>query len=540
MFSLAPVFSDHAVLQRNRFVPVWGTFSDIDGENLFLSAALLAYGESELEQEAYEQMIPLHQACSADAGRWEVSLAPQPAGGPYELIVSLYTPAVDKPLAVCRISDIWFGDVYLFAGQSNIDFRLSCDGEYMNGSLNHLDYPQIRSFRAPRIDYKGAEPENNSLNNTWSILSDGTAGDFPAVAFYFAVSMFEHSRVPIGCLDVSRGGTSAAVWVDESCLRDDPDLRIYLDEYSELLSHLDVEKNKRDHNAYYENLAVYNTEAARYAAMDGSAGQIEKIIGPFPWPPPAGPFAYRSPCGLFHTMMEPIIPFGISGVIFYQGEEDVSRFHLYKKLLRTLVEYWRLRWYSPALPFLLVQIAPYDDPLEPDLNAALLREAQIEAADEMSSVTLVVTTDCGEPDDIHPKSKRMIGERLFKKACRYILEEDISSDGPYMMTVDLNGDTARVAFAANGSPLQIGLTGNDKKLTGFMIAASDGVFYPADAHILGDQVRLTSPSVPMPRYVRYAFGKYVPSNLYNAEGLPAVPFRTDRMRKNNHSGSPEK
>lgn len=225
-------------------------------------------------------------------------------------------------------------------------------------------------------------------------------------------------------------------------------------------------------------------------------------------------------------MLEPCILYGISAVLFYQGEEDVARYQLYDKLLRTLIAYWRERWRMPDLPFLLVQIAPYDDPRDTGLRAAFLKETQSLIAAEVPGVTIVITTDCGEADDIHPKSKRKVGDRLFRKACRYILGEDMVADSPVMKAYEIQGDTIDIWFETYGSALRAGMNGSDNNLTGFYLAAEDEVFYPVDAVLLGDHVLLTGRQVPKPRFARYAFGKFVPANLYNDAGLPAVPFRT--------------
>ena len=526
MFSIAPLFSDHAVLQRDRPVYIWGTAFNESQEEV-LTISLVDFREGDVGKVVSKQTVlaPSGQK-HGESLRWEAYLEPQSAGGPYELIVSLEKPPEATPVQVKYISDIRFGDVYILAGQSNIEFRLSEDREYEEGALIGLDNPQIRTFRVPRVDYPGAEPENDPENNTWSLLSKDTAGRFSAVAFYFGVRLHEHSGVPIGFIDVCRGGTSASVWVDESCLSSDPDLRIYLDEYRELLANLDREKNKRDTDAYYENLAVYYAKIAPCRAGKWSCAQIEKRFGSVPWPPPAGPYSYRTPSGLFHTMLEPCIPYGISAVIFYQGEEDVARYPLYSKLLRSLIAYWRERWALPELPFFLVQIAPYNYPEIKGPGAALLKQTQSRVAAEVPGVTLVITTDCGDADDVHPKSKRKIGERLFKKACRYILGEDVIAESPVMKSCEIRRHTMDIGFETFGSALRAGADGNDETLIGFKIAAEDGVFYSADAVIEGHHVLLTARQVSMPRFVQYAFGAFVPANLYNNEGLPAVPFST--------------
>jgi len=561
LIAFAPIFSNHAVLQRNRKITVWGEFSadsffSLSSEPMKclsgnapgdLSAAIKLLVYSKDDEQRYHRVCEVTKTVSADRFQtkspWEISLPPQPAGGPYTMIVmpgcceTVFPERFSEELsghsfeefipASQIISDIWFGDVYLCAGQSNMEYRLRDDSDYKSGKPVDFNYPLVRSFRAPRIDYEGAEAEDCAGNNTWSILSRGTAGDFSAVSFFFAARMYEHTGVPVGLIDVNRGGTSAACWVDEACLRSDPEIRLYLDEYNQLLSTLDVEQNKKDHESYYAVLARYR-EAAKQCAKEGLATpEIEKKIGPYPWPPPSGPFAYRSPCKLFHTMLEPCIPYAILAVLFYQGEEDVNRNYLYKNLLHALITSWRDLWNCRELEFILVQTAPFDDPEDTRMAAAYLRETQSEIAAEVPGVTMVVTTDCGEKDDIHPKSKRLIGERLFRKACRHLLNEEMAADSPRYISSYAAEGRMYMEFDTRCGTLQVGIDQKGETLLGFYLAGADGIFYPADASVYGKIVIAGSDRVASPLFVRYAFGRYVPANLYSSGGIPAEPFRTD-------------
>lgn len=530
MIFFAPIFSDHAVLQRDKQLIVWGTLSRNISKDQHVTLALYQKDDETGKNPLFARTKTVDEVRGKKDDSWQITLASQPAGGPFTLIVSLGNPSDPFSEGSQIISDIMFGDVFLLAGQSNMEFCLKDDSEFKAGTIDNLEYPGIRTFRVPRIDYEGAEPEICAANNTWSVLSGDTAGDFSAVSFFFAVKLHKHTGVPVGLLDVSRGGTSASCWVDESSLKTDPDLEIYLNEYHELLAGLDLVQNKKDHDAYYANQALHLEEVSRLTGEGLSLPEIEKMIGWYPWPPPAGPYAYRSPCSLFHTMLEPLIPYGISAALFYQGEEDASRYYLYKKLLGSLIQLWRRLWDEADMPFFLVQIAPYSDPADTGMSAAYLKEIQVRTAVELPGVSLAVTTDCGDKDDIHPKSKRLIGERLFLKACRYLLYEDVAADSPCLISSVVRGGQMYMEFdTKDGGLLRIGPDGNEMRLLGFSLAGEDGVFYPADAEIRGKIVVADSPHVLSPFYVRYAFGGFVEANLFSDAGLPAEPFRTDRF-----------
>jgi sialate O-acetylesterase len=180
----------------------------------------------------------------------------------------------------------------------------------------------------------------------------------------------------------------------------------------------------------------------------------------------------------------------------------------------------------PDLPFLIVQIAPYDDPQDTQNSAAFLREVQSETAASVPGVMMVVTTDCGEKDNIHPQSKLLIGDRLYRKACRYLLKENIAADSPRMISAVAKGAAMHVEFDVKGAALQAGRDGKDESLFGFSLAGEDGIYYPASAAISGKLVIVQSEQVASPCFVRYAFGSYVRANLYNDCGMPAEPLRS--------------
>lgn len=517
MISFAPLFGDSAILQRGASVAIWGSYSGGDSDGRTRIRLTLKQGGRA------EKAIEFGASCGEiidGACRWEAELPPHEAGGPYILRAELLDDK-GNATASTQIQNLYFGDVFFLAGQSNIEFRLSNDAEFKSGLLLVEDDPMVRMYRAPRVDYPGAEPEICEDNQRWVLLDRLSAGRFSAAAYYFATDYRKATGIPVGFLDCNRGGTSAAVWVDEQTLEEDADLRIYLEEYRELLTGLDPQRHRDEHEAYYAGLKQFQTAADRLSAAGFAWSQIEEQLGPYPWPPPSGPLSYRSPCGLFHTMTEPLIPYSMCAVLYYQGEEDVPRAERYKKLLTALILLWRRRWHQ-EIPFLLVQIPPFDDKNDTEHRSAYLREAQEQVAGSIEGVGLVITTDCGEKENIHPTSKRKIGDRLSKLARRKLLGEPVEVDGPRIRGYLLQGPEIEIQFQT-GSAL---CSGSDS-LNGFAIAGRDGVFYPADATIDGNAVRLRSKDVSAPIYARYAFGRYVPGNLQDRQGNPAAPMRTD-------------
>ena len=524
MLEFAPIFSEHAVLQRDRNIVVWGKVAEGVSQNLLITIALIGPDGTTYGDALYTRTLPLYQTLDESGTAWHMRLPPNKAGGPYRIHVSISEFSPAAPLFAKEISDLWFGDVFLMSGQSNMEYRLKDDTDYRAKGISEFDFPQIRNYRAARIDYPGADPEDSPLNNQWSLLTRESAGNYPAVAFFFATALYEYHHVPIGILDINRGGTSASAWVDESVLGADPETAAYLDEYAEILSHLDMDTHQREHDAYISKCREFLTESEELSKKGLSPEEIAQKTGGFPWPPPDGPLSYRTPGAMFHTMLKPVIPYGICAAVFYQGEEDVPKWQRYEKLLTSLIQSWRTLWELPELPFFVVQIAPYDDPESSETDAACLKTIQSGIAREIPGVSTVITTDCGERHDIHPGSKRTIGERLALKARKHIYDDNRYADSPYIRSAVRDKETVLLTFETFGCGLEAGQDEKHTKLIGFSMAGPDGIYYPAEADISGDTVSLKCSGVKNPETVRYAYGKYIPSNLYGGSGLPAEPF----------------
>jgi sialate O-acetylesterase len=250
----------------------------------------------------------------------------------------------------------------------------------------------------------------------------------------------------------------------------------------------------------------------------------EKIEPEFP----VGTEYQNRPSALFNAMISPLIPFAIKGVIWYQGESNADRAFQYRSLFPAMITDWRTRWGLGDFPFLFVQLANYEqqnsEPVESDW--AELREAQLMTL-KLPNTGMAVTIDVGDAEDIHPKNKKPVGERLYLAAQKVAYEENVLHSGPAYKSFKNEGDAIRIFFTSNGT----GLVGkNGKPLKGFAIAGLDKKFYWADAEIDGNTIVVKSPMVSSPVAVRYAWDKNPECSLYNKEGLPASPFRTDSWK----------
>jgi sialate O-acetylesterase len=232
----------------------------------------------------------------------------------------------------------------------------------------------------------------------------------------------------------------------------------------------------------------------------------------------------RPPSGLFHGMIAPLEEYRIRGALWYQGEGNTWRAYQYRRLLPALIAGWRKGWGEGDFPFLIVQLANHGS--SPELGDSIwaeLREAQFLTARAVPNTGLAVSIDVGEPRNLHPPRKEEIGHRLALWALGTTYGEKIVYSGPLYDSMKIEGENVRVHFHYAGS----GLEARGGPLKGFAIAGSDRIFHWAEARIEGDAIVVSSPDVKAPVAVRYAWASSPYCNLYNKEGLPASPFRTD-------------
>jgi sialate O-acetylesterase len=236
-----------------------------------------------------------------------------------------------------------------------------------------------------------------------------------------------------------------------------------------------------------------------------------------PAPPSSMTGDVNTPTVLYNGMIAPLVPYGIRGVIFYQGESNAGRAREYRTLFPGLIAGWREAWGQGDFPFLFVQVAPFNE-MPPEI-----REAQLIAWQHTSKTAMAVTTDCGDAHDIHPAHKQPVGARLALAARALAYGEALEYAGPVFDSMKVRGDKAVLQFTHLGG----GLVANGGPLKGFVVAGADKVFHAAQAEIRGKTVVVTSKLVAHPVAVRYGWANVPDGNLFNRASLPASPFRTD-------------
>lgn len=507
--SLAPLFSDHAVLQRDKPVPVWGRADA--GEKIVVTFA----GQSQ-------------QTTAGGDGRWIVYLDALSARGEgAELTVS------GKNVVIVR--DIVVGEVWLCSGQSNMEFTVGPrPGWQANTRVTNAPaelaaarWPLVRHVRiATRV---ADAPADTAATSGWQLTAPETVGEFTAVGYFFARDLFQKLGVPIGLVNSSVGGTPVESWLSPAAIASNPALGVVAERWRENLAAFPA--NRAAHEAALAVWTAAETKAKADAAVAGAktkpktdgarthAAWLKKNPRPRA---PRGPGDAWTPTGLFNGMINPLLPYAIRGTVWYQGESNAERAAEYRGLFAAMITAWRAHFGQGDFPFYWVSLANYKNPADATgLTYAALREAQTQTL-ALPNTGQALAIDVGHPDDIHPANKQDVGRRLAMLAKNRVYGLTVDDTGPTFAAVAREGTVLRVQFTHAS-----GLIAHDKPVQSLEIAGADKIFYPATAKIERETLVVSAPKVREPVAVRYAWRNAPEANLYNGAGLPAVPFRSD-------------
>lgn len=480
------LFSDHLVLQSGMSVPVWG--SAAPGERITVALA---------GQQA---------AATATAdGKWMARLTGLRAGGPLELTI-----AGDQSPAPLVIKDVLVGEVWLGSGQSNMEFTVSKAKASFAGLINEAEeiaaanYPQIRMFTVKGT--KTYEPQSE-VTGEWLVCSPATVPGFSAVGYLFARDLQKEINAPVGVIVAAVGASCAEAWISREAMAA-PKLKWMLDSLDASVAYYRQTPQGPVANAPIRPTPINKPRPATAPTRLSDPVQDQHF-----------------PTVAFNGMIAPIIPYAIRGALWYQGESIIGGtpgLNLYGDVQKALISDWRRRWGQGDFPFYLVQL-PGQQNIS---NNPRIREEQM-AVLALPNTAMAVTIDLGEAKDVHPHNKAPLGERLTRLALANIYGRPLEASGPMYESMSVARDAIRVRFAHLGG----GLVAQGGPLKGFQVAGADQKFVDAVATIEGDTLVVRSADVPVPVAVRYAWDNYpegLGCNLYNAVGLPAAPFRSDR------------
>lgn len=487
---LAPLFQDGAVLQRDIPVPIWGK----------------ADPSAKIEVHFANQT----KTVTADAGgRWMVTLD------------SLKTSNEGRALSVkenggtpMEVKDVLVGEVWLASGQSNMQWAISQVRKEDQEAATAGPISGLRLFQVPRV----LSPfRKDTVDAKWTLTTPETARGFSAVGYFFGRKLKEELKdVPVGIIHSSWGGSRIEPWLADEGFAAAPELAALAKERQSRMPGFP------DYDTAFRG---YLTKMRDWANTADKAVTDHTSVPDVPTAPATLKVGHAAEIGTYQAMIHPLVPYGLRGFLWYQGESNVEEGMLYSSKMKVLIDGWRKQFHVDKAPFLYVQLAPFQYPgKEPSVLARLWTAQQSALA--VPNTGMAIINDIGNPKDIHPTNKSEVGRRLALLALADTYgQKNLVKSGPLYTAFKPEGSTLRVAFRETGS----GLTTRDNQSpNSFEIAGDDDKFSPAEAAISpdGKTVVLRSAQVPQPTRARFAWSNVASPNLMNKEGLPAAAFHT--------------
>jgi len=508
---LPSLFGDHMILQQKMTNTIWGWASP--GEKVTVTAS---WGAS--------------AATQADAaGQWKVRLDTPSYGTGFSLKIT-GAKTID-------IKDVAIGEVWLCAGQSNMGWavRESYEAE-MEANVN---LPNYRIFKSAREHWHEPLEEKRDLLGKWKPCNPESAAETSVVAYNFGKKLHLALGVPVGIIQEAYAGTPIEGWMPWEVQKDIAQSQQQKAD-GDKAAQLQVEKKGESRE---KSLAAFNKELADYNGKIAAGETMKNKIRPLHPPSITKPadLGNQYPANIFNAMIYPIRPYGIKGIIWYQGERNsktVPQAVAYREQLEQLISYYRSSWHELSggnvasdFPFFFTQLPSWNpeqtQPVEGiEASWAANRESMRLVSMAMTNVGMAVGIDCGDPVALHPKNKKPIGIRHAYLALKQVYGKDIVPCGPRYLSQKIDGNKIVLTFDCIGSGM---MAAKPSKLDDFAITGADKKWHWADAEISGNTIIVSSQEVPSPVAVRYAWAMNPTQRnlLYNKEGLPASPFRTD-------------
>lgn len=496
-FKIAAVFSNNMVLQREKAVSVFG-----EGENGM---------EVTAEIDGNVSKARVHE------NKWLVQLPPHKAGKNYTLKV---TCGQEEKTFV----NVAYGEVWLAGGQSNMELELQNCAE--KDVLNTDVDPDVRFYYTPKKNIKEKDFFECEANTCWSEFNGESAKCWSAVGYFFARYAAKHLGVTVGLIGCNWGGTSASYWMSRESLEKDSDTNEYLLDIEKETKGKTEEQIEKEWNEYCVYLEQWNKKSAEFYAANpnGTWDECQAYCGVSRYPGPPCEYNPMSATALYKSMLKRVCPYTLKGFIYYQGESDDHRPAAYFKLFRALIQLWRNEWGDDSLPFLFVQLPMHRYKYDEDRKHwCVIREAQMKVFNTVKNTGICIALDKGEFDEIHPKEKQAVGERLALQALYGVygfenLKEQAFS--PMYKSFEIKGSGIELSFEHCCGFKTEG------EAKGFEIAGADKEFKPAKPEIKGNKILVSSEEVKEPLYVRYCWTNYGEVTVFGVNGLPLAPFRT--------------
>jgi hypothetical protein len=478
---LPSIISDNMVLQQLSEVNLWGTANP---------------DEKVLVNVSWSK--ELYQTVAGNNGKWALKIV-TPSAAENQTVIIQGTNKI-------TIKNVLIGEAWLCSGQSNMEYTVDIDtterwclgiddkGKY----LSEANYKNIHLFHVKR---NPTLEEADNCPGEWVVCTPENIKLFSAIGYIFGRKIHLETSFPVGIIESSFGGTRVEAWTKSSVMEGNP---------------------------------LYNTPAVNVnrppASATPNAQRPQGTGQQFPRMSEAQMQQFRMmmrPSVMWNGMIYPICPYTFKGVLWYQGESNAYNPQTYSQMFTNMIESWRKEFGNPDLPFYFVQLAPYD---EPRGDYAALREAQTLVWKTVANTGMVVITDAGMEKNVHPMNKTIPAERLAAWALNRNYGHYVPCESPVLDSYYIEGNSIVVKFKNATGGLKVADGG--KELPGFTVSSNGTEFSPAKAEIISfNAVRVSAPEVSKPTAVRFGWGNWLVTNLYNDAGLPASPFRTNSINE---------
>jgi len=437
-------------------------------------------------------------------GRWEIRLDPMPARSQGEMLRILSGAGTNR----IEFKDVVVGEVWVCSGQSNMQWTVS-NSPNPQEEIAAANYPDIRLYYVPR---EPAGSPQTDIKAAWQVCTPETVPGFSAALYFFGRDLHQELNVPFGLINTSWGGTRIEPWTPPEGFAAVPALKSLVDQVALATPATAVHKEElaKEIAATEQWLATARAAAAKDAPVPPLPA-LNRGLLPLD--------SHTVPTGLYNGMVHPLVPFAMRGAIWYQGESNLGDGEFYFEKMKGLIYGWRQVWGQGDFPFYFVQLAPYrygGDPTK-------LAQVWVGQAKTLSvpNTGMAITTDIGDVGNIHPRNKQEVGRRLALWAlAKTYGKEGIVCSGPVFRSATTEGNAMRVTFDQ-----ATGLASRDgQALTWFEVIGQEGEWVKAEAQIDGETILVSSPEVPAPCAVRFAWNQEAEPNLMNGAGLPASAF----------------
>ena len=512
--NLSFIFTDHMVLQADLPIRIFGEGA----------------GRAEVSFCGNQASV------ESDSDSWLVTLPAMPYGGPYEMEITLNGEKT-------TLRDIYVGEVWFAGGQSNMEMPLFCI-EHGFEFAKHAKNDNIRLFNVPRRPLRDLRFASWHFNNNpeietpWQLCEESTVLNFSAIGYLAAKELQEKLGCAVGVISCNYGGTMIEHWVDRGYLGDIPGMQEVIDAYDEIVARTDMETYRAE---YLQALAVRNRmcdeDTTDYIEKTRQIGIRAAILFPDHkgyGDIPQGPYDLHpvNPGCLHHAMTVRIAPYGMRGVMWYQGESSndeyyARKYHAYMQCMQDYFQNQRLKFYAMELASFgytrkdsttIVTDGEYSK-----INFAHTREQQYLAMRLWPNNYVVTTMELGDPNNIHSFHKAQMAHRLALKILKYSYDFPIQADQPEAVSAEFKDGKAYIHLK-NGE----GLICHYSTLVDVFVADESGELKKADLEFSDNLLVLSSPEVKQPTMTRFAFDQtYLGRHVHNAAGLPLAPFRTD-------------